>query len=348
MSDVIVAPAVRDLDELAKALTGWLQGKMPQAADLAVTNLAYPRGAGRSHETVLFDVAWTEGGAARRQGCVVRIKPTRYQIYPDDLFDAQYGVIRALHEDGRVKVPRPLWIEHDASILGAPFFVMEKVVGRVAVSYPPYAQSGWVAEATPEQRRRFWENGVTQLATMQRVPLEKLAFLAGPPNAPSGLEQEWDKFTRFVDWNEEIQPWPVLRDALQRLHDLWPANRPEGMVWGDARIGNMIFGEDFSVLAVVDWEQPSLGSALNDLGWWLTSAEMMHGARGDRPHLAGMGTRQETIELWEQVSGKSAEGVEWFEDFTHLKMACLSIRMSHLDGAPMPSEAELRTRLKLG
>jgi aminoglycoside phosphotransferase (APT) family kinase protein len=115
------------------------------------------------------------------------------------------------------------------------------------------------------------------------------------------------------------------------------------MVWGDARIGNIIYGDDFEVLAV-----PSLGSALNDLGWWLTSAGMMHGARGDRPHLEGMGTRQETIDRWEELSGKSAANVDWFEDFTHLKMACLSIRMSHLDGAPLPDEAELAKPLKLG
>jgi len=347
MSQIIVAPAVRDLDQLAGALANWLAGRMPRASGIAVSNLTYPRGAGRSHETILFDVDWQEHGAPRRQGCVVRIKPTRYQIYPDNLFDEQYGVIRALHEDGRVKVPRPLWIEQDETILGAPFFVMEKVIGRVAVSYPPYAQSGWVADASPEQRRRFWENGVTQLAAMQRVPLDKLAFLAGAAHAPHGLEQEFDKFTRFVDWNEEERPWPVLRDALARLREQWPANRPEGLVWGDARIGNMIFGEDFQVLAVVDWEQPSLGGALNDLGWWLTSAQMMHGARGDRPQMEGMGTRQETIELWEKLSGKSAQDVDWYEDFTHLKMSCLAIRMACLDGERLPDERELAKRLKV-
>jgi aminoglycoside phosphotransferase (APT) family kinase protein len=109
----------------------------------------------------------------------------------------------------------------------------------------------------------------------------------------------------------------------------------------------MIFGDDFEVRAVVDWEQPSLGGALNDLGWWLTSAEMMHGARDDRPHLPGMGTRQETIDLWEKISGKSAAGVEWYEDFTRFKMSCLSIRMAYLDSERMTSEAELAQRLKV-
>ncbi|MCB2061192.1 MAG: phosphotransferase family protein [Novosphingobium sp.] len=347
MSDVIVAPRVRDFDELADALTKWLQGKMPDATGITVGNFSYPRGAGRSHETILFDARWTEVDAPVSMGCVVRIKPTAFKIYPDDLFEQQFRVMQVLHEHSAVRVPRPLWIEHDPGLLGAPFFVMEKVIGRVAVSYPPYAQTGWVAEASPQRRRHMWESGVRQLAEMQRVPLDKLRFLEGPPHAREGLEQEFDKYSRFVDWIEEQRPWPVIRAGLARLKELWPDNRPPGLVWGDARIGNMMFDENFEVVAVVDWEQPSLGGALNDLGWWLVSAELMHGANDTRPHLEGMGTRQETIDLWEKVSGKSAANVEWYEDFTRLKMSCLSISMAYLDSERMPDEAELAKRLKL-
>jgi aminoglycoside phosphotransferase (APT) family kinase protein len=348
MSDIVVAPETRDLADLAQTLAAWLAPRLPEASGISVTGLDYPRGAGRSHETILFDVGYVEGGEQRTRGCVVRIRPTQFRIYPDDLFDQQYRVMQVLHGGGYVTVPRPLWIEHDAAILGAPFFVMEKVTGRTPVSYPPYAQSGWVAEATPAQRRRMWENGVTQLAAMQRVPLDELRFLEGPPHAREGLAQEFDKFTRFVDWNEEERPWPVLRESLARLRELWPANQPPGMVWGDARIGNMMFDDDFAVAAVVDWEQPSLGGALHDLAWWLVLSDLMHGARGERPHLAGMGTREETIAWWERLSGKSAAGVEWYEDFTHLKMACLSIRMAYQASEGMPDERDLAKRLKVG
>ena len=43
----------------------------------------------------------------------------------------------------------------------------------------------------------------------------------------------------------------------------WPKNQPEGMVCGGAELVNVMFDEDFQVLAVMDWEQPSLGGPLN-------------------------------------------------------------------------------------
>jgi aminoglycoside phosphotransferase (APT) family kinase protein len=347
MSDVIVAPQVRDLDELSTVLARWLAEHLPEARDLKVTNLDYPRGAGQSHETILFDAQWQENGESQHRGMVVRIKPSRFTVYPDDLFTEQYRIMQVMHESGRVKVARPLWIEQDASVLGAPFFIMEKVAGRVPVSIPPYSQTGWVAEASAEQRRRMWENGVRQLAAIQSLPLEDARFLEGPPHAREGLEQEFDKYVRAAAWVQEDRRLPVLDAALARLRERWPENRPAGLVWGDARIGNMIFDDQFDVVAVVDWEQPSLGGALNDLAWWVVNAELMHGANETRPHLAGMGTKEETIALWEELTGISAEGLEWYEDFTRLKMSCLGVRMASLRGAPPPDERELAVRLKV-
>ena len=90
-----------------------------------------------------------------------------------------------------------------------------------------------------------------------------------------------------------------MRDSFDRLRELEPKHRPEGIVWGDARLGNMIVGPDFKVAAVVDWEQPSLGGALHDLAWWVYSDHNQTFAQGIGP-LAGMGTREETIALVER------------------------------------------------
>jgi len=349
LSDVIVAPETRDLDDLARALEAWLGSKMPAASDIRVDNLDYPRGAGMSHETVLFDAHWRENGQAVEQGCVVRIKPGSHTVFPDDLFTQQYQLMKVLHEGNYVRVAKVLWFEEDPSLLGKPFFVMEKKVGRVPVSWPPYAQNGWVAESTPEQRHVLWDEAVRQLAAIQLVPLDKVGFLAGPPHARDGLAQEWDKYNRFVDWVAGDPAEPVLRDALARLKSLWPKNQPEGLVWGDARIGNMMFDENYRVVTVMDWEQPSLGGALQDLAWFLVLSQTMHGPNAERQgYLPGMGNREETIALWEEVCGKSSADIEWYEDFTHLKMACTGVRMGHLRGSPMSTVEQLRSRLKVG
>jgi aminoglycoside phosphotransferase (APT) family kinase protein len=348
VSDVIVAPETRDLDDLASQLAGWLSAKMPQARRVTVANLAYPRGAGQSHETILFDAHWSEGGQELTQGCVLRIKPQSFTVFPDNLFDEQYRVMQVMHDEGRVRVARPLWFEDDPSLLGKPFFVMEKKHGRVPVSIPPYAREGWLKDATPEQRRVLWRNAVDQLAAIQTMPVEKFDFLKGPSSAEQGLAQEWDKYVRFVAWLQETEPLPFLDDALARLKSLWPKNQPEGVVWGDARIGNMMFDDNFDVVAVMDWEQPSLGGALQDLAWFCVIADTMHGPKSSYgAPLEGMGSREDTVELWQEICGKSAADLEWYEDFTQLKMTCTGIRLGHLRGTPMMDEASMVKRLKL-
>jgi aminoglycoside phosphotransferase (APT) family kinase protein len=348
MSDVIVAPETRDLDQLGKQLTAWLQNRLGNADDIRVDDLDYPRGAGLSHETILFDASWSAGGQRHNRGMVARIRPTRHLVFPDNLFEEQYRLMTVLHNHGAVRVAEPYWFEEDPSLLGAPFFVMARKHGRVPVSTPPYSETGWVKDATPDQRATMWENGVRQLAAVQSVPLTSVRFLAGKTEgAREGLPQEWDKYRRFVAWAAGPAYRPILEAGMDRLEKLWPKNQPPGLVWGDARLGNMMFGDDFDVVAVMDWEQPSLGGALQDLAWWLVLSDTWHLPTATRPYLEGMGTREQTIALWHDITGIPTDDIEWYEDFTRLKMSCCSMRTSMLGRYPAPDPAWLAKRLKV-
>ena len=135
---------------------------------------------------------------------------------------------------------------------------------------------------------------------------------------------------------------------MARLEANWPKNQPEGMVWGDARIGNMMFDDNYDVVAVMDWEQPSLGGALHDLAWFVTLAETMHGKTSQYgAYLEGMGSRDETIALWQEICGKSVADLEWYEDFTNLKMSCTGVRLDMLRGTDMVKAEFIRERLKI-
>jgi aminoglycoside phosphotransferase (APT) family kinase protein len=307
---------------------------MPKASDIRLTELRYPLGAGMSHETILFDASWTENGQKRQRGMVVRIKPTRHLVYQDDMFEKQYRLMQLMHDGDYVRVARPLWIERDPALLGAPFFVMEKVAGRVAVSYPPYAQQGWLVEASPADRRLMWEDAVSQLALIQKVSVLDAQFLNLPGDFAANFDQEIDRWRRYLDWVDPNGEQSLLREGFARLLAIQPDNRAEGLVWGDARLGNMMIGDDFSVAAVMDWEQPSLGGALHDLGWWLYSDHVQTEGRGI-PTLYGMGSRAETIALWSDVSGKSAADIDWYETFVVFKMECLGLRMQTLRDMPV-------------
>jgi aminoglycoside phosphotransferase (APT) family kinase protein len=332
----IVAPVTRDLVDLSRQLATWLKGRLQAAGDVAVLNLAYPLGAGMSHETILFDAEWDEQDALVRRGMVVRIKPTQRHVYHDDMFDQQYELMRLMHAGGIVRVAKPLWMEPAPDLLGAPFFVMEKVTGRVAVSYPPYTKQGWLVEAAPCERRRLWEDSVRQLAAIQNMPVESASFLNHPIAFEQGFDQEVDRWRRYLNWVDPGASQLLLHACFDRLMALAPADRAPGIVWGDARLGNMMIGPDFKVAAVMDWEQPSLGGALHDLGWWLCSDANQTTGQGLKP-LDGMGTREETIALWSEACAKSATDIEWYEAFVGFKQECLALRMTYTGMLPQTS-----------
>jgi aminoglycoside phosphotransferase (APT) family kinase protein len=331
---VIVAPQVRDFDVFSRTLTQWLAAQMPQARDLRIENLTYPRGSGQSHETILLDALWRENGAEKAQGFVVRIKPTAHTVYQDDMFEEQHRVMRAMRDSGRVRVAQIFWVENDASVLGAPFFVMEKIEGRVAVSVPPYSQTGWVVDATPAQRATLWDDGVRQLAAIQSVNLDDFAFLDRPQDGATGFDQELARWRRLLDWISEERPLPFQEFIWSTLNARLPANKPPGVVWGDARLGNLLIGADYKVAAVMDWEQPSLGGALHDLAWWtlVESGHLKNGAP-----LEGLGRPEDTVKLWGEVTGISTADYDWYLAFAAFKMSCLSVRMLDLSGSTPPN-----------
>lgn len=327
----IVAPNVRDLDELGRDLAAWLEGRIPGAGEIRIANLKYPLGAGMSHETILFDAAWREGGETRERGMVVRIKPTKKMVYQDDMFVQQYQLMELMHRSGAVPVATPLWFESDPTLLGAPFFVMEKVHGRVCVTFPPYCAEGWLFDSTPAQRAVLWEDSVRKLAGIQTVAIADAPFLQLPGTFAEPFDQEVDRFARYLDWVDPAGELALLREGFDRLLATRPANRPEGIVWGDSRLGNMMVGDDYKVVAVMDWEQPSVGGALHDLGWWLAIEEMQTTMRGIPP-LEGMGSTAQTIALWQEVCGKSADDWQWYEAFAAFKLDAISVKMM-LNGA---------------
>ncbi len=139
-------PEQRDLDATRPVVRDWLAPRLPRTRDLAISEIAGPAFTGFSNETLLFDATWTEDGRPRRQGFVIRVAPTRHHLFLDPDFEFQYRVIRALGERTDVPVPPMRWYETDGSVLGAPFFVMEKVEGRVPPDNPPYTQQGWLLD----------------------------------------------------------------------------------------------------------------------------------------------------------------------------------------------------------
>jgi aminoglycoside phosphotransferase (APT) family kinase protein len=160
-----------------------------------------------------------------------------------------------------------------------------------------------------------------------------VAFLPGGTGSTTGssvgFEHSLDYARSHYEWSIEGVEHPVVDRLWEWLDDNLPPAPPEGVSWGDSRIGNMMFDDGYRALVVMDWEQASLGGPMLDLGWWLfrdvVDSELF-------PRLDGLGTREETIDLWEEGTGLKAEHLLWYEVFAGIRHATLVIRTTNMFG----------------
>lgn len=313
-------PVQKDLTVLNKTLTGWLYGKWPEASDLSLSEITTPTGSGASAETFLFDATWKEHGERREQGLLVRVKPTGHRFFLEENFEDQHRVLLQLHERG-APVPRILWVEDDSSVLGSPFWVMEKIDGVVPADFPRYNSAGFVFDATPEDRRRMWESALDTFARLHNTDHGDLSFLNREGRGDSGLEQLMDLWRESLEWATAGDPNPVAEETLSWLVQNMPTPPPTSLSWGDSRVGNMIF-RDFECQAVLDWEMVSLAGPLTDLGYWLFMEDFEYA-----PRLPGTLSRADTLKIFEEKTGISTADIDWYEIFAGFRLIALMLRV---------------------
>jgi aminoglycoside phosphotransferase (APT) family kinase protein len=315
----------RDLAGLVEPLTQWLTSKL--GARPQVSGVHCPTGSGASNETILFSAEWIEGSTAVQRDLVLRIHPREeFQLFLYPRFRAQFDLLRALRLEGRTPVPEVLWFEDDVSILGQQFFVMERVAGRV-----PDSHGTLLNEISPSDRRRLWEHSIRQMARIHQTPVSAVSFLSDAGVGIASVGQYLDETVSALEWAAEGSPQPAIEEVMRWLYENVPAGHTGGLAWGDARLGNLMFDDDFKVVAVLDWEQASLAGGLTDLGWWLYLEEF-HRMNEDTARPAGLGSREETISLWQELTGQSTQDLLWYEVFAGIRVCILSLRGSRLRG----------------
>ncbi|MGW0246244.1 phosphotransferase family protein [Nocardia goodfellowii] len=318
-------PKGRDLDTTATILQSWL-GSRADITAVEIDDPAYPQGAGVSNETVFLRA---HSGQNVDQ-LVLRVAPAaEHQMFLDPRFHLQYDILVALRRHSAVRVPEPLWLESDPAVLGRPFYLMRRAIGRVPVSMPVYNTTGFLADATPAQRRTLWEDAMGQLAAIHRTPVDAISFVARPEHGAAGDQQQLAYWQAYAEWTLAEDFPETVRNLFRWLADNRPTGSPAGLSWGDARIGNIMFGNDFRVTAVMDWEQVSMAGPVADLAWWLMFDEA-HSTGQGVPRLDGLGNREETIDLWQHLTGLRADNLHWHEVFACVKAGLLSLRTRRL------------------
>ncbi len=312
----------RDPVALRADLGRWLE-RQTGAGSVEVGDVSIPGLSGFSNETLLFEATW-DGQA---HALVIRVEPTGHTVFPATAFDAQVQVMRALHAEGSVPVPEVVWFEEDPSLLGARFVCMALVAGQVPADNPGYHGEGWMRALTPGEQRTVWDSGIDTMARIHRLDRAALGldWIADvTPTEQLRLDREYRTFACG-----EV-PYPAVDRAFEFLEgSVPPPSDHPALCWGDSRIGNMIFGADQRVAAVLDWEMVTAGDPVQDLAWYLL-LDRHHVMAFDTVRLPGLPPREESIERWATASGHSAAHLEWYELLGAARYASIMVRVMHL------------------
>lgn len=329
-------PGQRDPAALKAALEPWIARQVPDARDVRVVGVTIPQSSGFSNETFLVDASWTEGGGDHEVELVVRSQAPTNVLFPDaDLVNQQFRTMKLLGEHTDVPVAQMRWAETDPSVLGTPFFVMDRLHGVVPGDSPPYTVSGFVAEMDPETRRAWHRNAVAAMTQVHAVDWRAVGFdyLDLRHHGPLGPEQRHRYFDHYRRWTLRGRSHPVVDEAWEWLEANWPDDGAHvELCWGDARPGNLMF-QGTEVVGIFDWEMVSLGNSESDLGWWLFLQRYHTDGQGV-PLPEGMLDRADTIAEWERRRGRPARHVDFYERLGGFQFCLVMVKLAETFGVP--------------
>jgi aminoglycoside phosphotransferase (APT) family kinase protein/nitroimidazol reductase NimA-like FMN-containing flavoprotein (pyridoxamine 5'-phosphate oxidase superfamily) len=324
----------RDLEETRRRLATWLVERIDGARDVEISDITGPIATGYSHETLIFDARWKDDDGSQELALVARVKPSSHTVFPDDRFEIEYRVADALSGRDDIPLPRVRWYEEDTGHVGAPFFVMDKVAGEIPGDNPPYTAGGWLMGAPPEQQASVWWSGLESMAAVHRLD-------ASHVDLPFLHRDEFEYWDRYLRWAEQDGELPVAGAALDWLREHRPADSgAPGLCWGDSRPGNQIF-DGFRCVALLDWEMAAIADPEQDLGWWLYFDRLFSEGLG-APRPAGWPSHEETVARWEELTGRRARSLRYYEVFSAFRFAAILMRVTRLMAmyGQLPSESD--------
>lgn len=283
--------AAFDADRLDAFLRGALPG-LSGAMGLARV------GGGQSNPTFFVDYD--------DRALVLRKQPPGELLPSAHAVDREYRVMRALVATD-VPVPRTVLYHAGRDVVGTPFYLMERLEGRV---FAAHALPG----LAPDERRAMYRSMAETLAKLHRVDPAAvgLADYGKPGNYFARQVARWSRQWEGSRTREN--------PALDRLIAWLPAHIPEGdetaICHGDFRIGNLMFDpSEPRVIAVLDWELSTLGHPLADLGFnamaWHTRPDEYGGLAGLDLAALGIPSLDEHVAHYLRAAGR-ADGIAPF------------------------------------
>ncbi|MGZ6976607.1 MAG: phosphotransferase family protein [Acidimicrobiia bacterium] len=290
----------------ADRLRPWLdaQGIEP-GAPLAVIRIT----TGHSNEVFLV------GRGERR---LVLRRPPRTPLSPTAHDMArEYRLLSAFVEHGAaVPVAQPVALCTDPEVIGAPFYLMERLDGVVVREALPDAF------AADEGAPRALADALVDLIAATHAFDWRAGGLEGFGRPDGYLDRQVPRWLGQLE-RYKTRDIPDADEAGRWLAAHTPPMQDPTVIHGDYKLDNVMFAADLPVrpVAVLDWEQATIGDPLVDLGWllglWLDDGEEAQLFGGANVALFGHGpvpSRAELADRYAAVTGR---------DLTHLAFYCV-------------------------
>ena len=236
----------------------------------------------------------------------------------------EYKVLSAL-KGTDVRVPATALMCEDPEIIGAPFYLMERVDGIVIRDELP----GHFGDG---ERRAIGKELVSALVELHSVDISAINLEGF--GRPSGyLERQLRRWSGQLELTLPFtRPLPELERVSEWLQTNLPESTETTLVHGDYKLDNVMFAPaaPARLVAILDWEMSTLGDPLADLGWMISfwrepgdDAGEVFKETSRVTELPGFSSRAELVELYEKETGRSAGALDWYVVLAIWKLAIL-------------------------
>lgn len=249
---------------------------------------------------------------------VLRKQPNALLMASAHAIDREYRVLTALRESA-VPVPAPLHYCTEREVVGTPFYLMERIDGRV---FEGFAMPGVPAR----DRSAMYDSMGETMAALHSLDFRAvgLADYGRPGNyfarQLSRWSQQWAQFRRDDDDN------PDLDRIVAWLSERVPDSDTIALCHGDFRITNMMFHPtEPRVVGVLDWELSTLGHPLVDVAFnsqaWRMATDENGGLLGLPLLDMGIPTEEAYLERYYRLAGSSERMTTFHQVFAMFRGA---------------------------
>ena len=326
----------RDVTTLPAVMSRWLSTVLPGGVTPQVTVESGIDATGMSSETIILTGRWEQDGTPVEQRWVARVAPTAEDVpvFPSYRLDHQFEVMRRVGELTDVPVPPVRWLETTGKILGKPFFFMDYVDGVVPPDVMPYTfGNNWFADAPAERRRELQHSTVEVLAKLHSIPNAAItfSFLSDAQAGHTALRRHFDWVRNWYSFAvPDIGRSPLLERTFDWLQAHWPHDVAAGepvLLWGDARVGNVLY-RDFRPVAVLDWEMVTLGPRELDVAWMIFAHIVFQELAGlaTLPGLPDVMREDDVRATYRRLTGVELGDLHWFYVYSAVMWACVFMR----------------------